>query len=47
MRCFMPELLEIAAALAMEYFDNFKFYIGFLLILLIIFELRLPEVFRR
>lgn len=43
----MPELLEIAAALAMKYFDNFKFYIGFLLILLIIFELRLPEVFRR
>ena len=40
-------LVEIAAARAMEYFDNFKFYIGFLLILLIIFELRLPEVFRR
>lgn len=43
----MPELLEIAVAWAMEYFDNFKFHIGFLLILLIILELRLPEVFRR
>lgn len=32
----MPELLEIAVARAMEYFDNFKFHIGFLLILLII-----------
>ena len=46
-RCFMPELLEIAVARAMEYFDKFKFHIGFLLILLIILELRLPEVFRR
>ena len=43
----MPELLEIAVARAMEYFDNFNFHIGFLLILLIILELRLPEVFRR
>ena len=43
----MPELLEIAVARAMEYFDNFKFHIGFLLILLIILEVRLPEDFRR